>query len=143
MSEKKITRNNSNDLFVACKENTDSIITSIRKSVPHYHQSITNVQQEYIQAYENMLDSSITLQNEYVKKSGISSDIPEPAMRIIRDMSRMLIDTATFQNKITIASIDAVQQSIRTAGDNAESFFDFNRGMLELWTSMFSTNSKK
>ena len=32
------------------------------KSYPQYHQSITNVQQEYLQTFENMIDSSITLE---------------------------------------------------------------------------------
>jgi hypothetical protein len=52
-------------------------LTSIKQSVPQYHQSITNVQQEYLQAYENIVDSSFTMQKEIAKKSGIAANIPE------------------------------------------------------------------
>ena len=46
------------DVFSVYQESIDKIFTGIRQSVPQYHQSITNVQQEYLQAYENVVDSS-------------------------------------------------------------------------------------
>ena len=69
MTENEIIQNDSEDVFSSCQENVDMLINGIKRSVPHYHQSITNVQQEYLQAYENLFDTSIALQKEYSKKS--------------------------------------------------------------------------
>ena len=82
MSKNETTQTNSKDVFSAYQENVDKLFNGIKQSVPQYHQSITNVQQEYLQAYENMVDSSITLQKEYVKKTGIAADIPEATLKV-------------------------------------------------------------
>ena len=68
MSKNEQTHGNPKDAFSVYQENVDKIFTTIKQSVPQYHQSITNIQQEYLQAYENIVDSSISLQKEYTKK---------------------------------------------------------------------------
>ena len=74
---KNETTGNSKDVFSVYQENVDKMFSGIKQSVPQYHQSVTNVQQEYLQAFENVVDSTITLQKEYVKKAGIATNIPE------------------------------------------------------------------
>ena len=59
------------DVFSAYQENVDKLFSGIRHSVPQYHQSITNVQQEYLQAYENIVDSTITLQKNMQRKQAL------------------------------------------------------------------------
>ena len=48
MNENKAVQENYGNAFFACQENTDMLINGIRRSVPYYHQSITNIQQEYL-----------------------------------------------------------------------------------------------
>ncbi len=50
------TTKNSKDVFSVYQTNVDKLFNGIKQSVPQYHQSITNVQQEYIQANENVVD---------------------------------------------------------------------------------------
>ncbi|MGI0055820.1 MAG: hypothetical protein ACREAK_00425, partial [Nitrosarchaeum sp.] len=69
------------DVFSVYQENVDKLFSDIKHSVPQYHQSITNVQQEYLQAYENVVDSTIALQKEYAKKAGIVTNIPQTALK--------------------------------------------------------------
>ena len=69
MSKNETTQTKSKDVFSVYQENVDKIFNGIKQSVPQYHQSITNVQQEYLQAYENVVDSAITLQKEICTKS--------------------------------------------------------------------------
>ena len=81
MSKNEQTQGTPKDAFSVYQQNVDKFFTSIKQSVPQYHQSITNVQQEYLQAYENIVDSSIALQKEYVKRLGIAANIPETAIK--------------------------------------------------------------
>ena len=53
MSKSETTKVNSKDIFSIYQENIDKMFNGVRQSVPKYHQSITNVQQEYLQAFEN------------------------------------------------------------------------------------------
>ncbi len=135
------TARNSKDVFSVCQENVDKLFNGIRQSVPQYHQSITNVQQEYLQAYENVVDSTITLQKEYVKKAGIAANIPEATLKVIHDTTEEFVKAASIQNQITLATIDATQQNIKTFNDNAKSFADLNLNILQSWISAFTTKN--
>ena len=117
----------------------DKFFNTVRQSVPQYHQAITNVQQEFIQAYENVADSTITLQKEYAKKSGMSTNIPEATLKVIRDTTEEFVKATSINNQVTLATIDATQQNIKTFNDNAKSFVDLNRNILQSWISVFTT----
>ena len=139
MSKNETTQTNSKDVFSVYQENVDKLFNGIKKSVPQYHQSITNVQQEYLQAYENVVDSTITLQKEYVKKAGIAANIPEATLKVINDTTEEFVKATSIQNQVTLATIDATQQNIKTFNDNAKSFADLNRNILQSWISAFTT----
>ncbi|MBL7001924.1 MAG: hypothetical protein ISR80_04120 [Nitrosopumilus sp.] len=135
------TTKNSKDVFSVYQQNVDKLFTGIKQSVPQYHQSITNVQQEYLQAYENIVDSTITLQKEYAKKAGIAANIPEATLKVIHDTTEEFVKAASIQNQVALATIDATQQNIKTFNDNAKSFADLNRNILQSWISAFTTKN--
>ena len=141
MSKNETTQTKSKDVFSVYQENVDKIFNGIKQSVPQYHQSITNVQQEYLQAYENVVDSTITLQKEYVQKAGIAANIPETTLKVIHDTTEEFVKAASIQNQVTLATIDATQQNIKTFNDNAKSFADLNKNILKSWISAFSTKT--
>ena len=141
MSNNETTTKNPTDVFSVYQENVDKLFNGIKQSVPQYHQSITNVQQEYLQAYENIVDSTITLQKEYAKKAGIATNIPEATLKVIHDTTEEFVKAASIQNQITLATIDATQQNIKTFNDNAKSFADLNRNILQSWISAFTTKN--
>ena len=141
MSKNEQTQTNPKDAFSVYQQNVDKMFTSIKQSVPQYHQSITNVQQEYLQAYENIVDSSITLQKECAKKSGIAANIPEAALKVMRDTTEEIVKAASIQNQIALATIDATQQNIKTFNDNAKSFADLNKNIMQSWITAFTTRT--
>ena len=141
MSKNEQTQTTPKDAFSVYQQNVDKLFTSIKQSVPQYHQSITNVQQEYLQAFENMVDSSITIQKEFAKKSGVTANIPEAALKAIRDTTEEFVKAASIQNQIALATIDATQQNIKTFNDNAKSFADLNKNILQSWISAFTTKN--
>ena len=141
MSKNETTQKNSKDVFSACQENVDRLFIGIKQSVPQYHQSITNVQQEYLQAYETVMNSSITLQKEYVTKTGISANLPGSTLKIIHNTTEEFVKAVSMQNQIALATIDVAQQNIKTFNDNAKSFADLNRNILQSWMSVFNTKN--
>ena len=141
MSKNETTQTKSKDVFSVYQENVDKIFNGIKQSVPQYHQSITNVQQEYLQAYENVVDSTIALQKEYVQKAGIAANIPEATLKVIHDTTEEFVKATSIQNQVTLATIDATQQNIKTFNDNAKSFADLNRNILQSWISAFTTKN--
>jgi len=141
LSKNEQTHSNPKDIFSVYQQNVDKFFSGIRTSVPQYHQAITNIQQEFIQAYENIADSAVTLQKEYVKKAGIASNIPETTIKVIQDTTEEVVKATSIQNQVTLATIDAAQQNIKTFNDNANSFAELNRNILQSWISVFATKN--
>ena len=141
MSKNETKQVNSKDMFSVYQENVDKMFSGIKQSVPQYHQSITNVQQEYLQAIENMIDSSITLQKEFVMKAGIASDVPTTTLKVIDNTTEEFVKVSSIQNQIALATIDATQQNIKTFNDNAKSFANLNKNILQSWISAFTTKN--
>ena len=135
---KNETTGNPKDVFSAYQQNLDKIFNGIKQSVPQYHQSITNVQQEYLQAYENIVDSTITIQKDYAKKAGVATNIPEATLKVLHDTTEEIVKAASIQNQVALATIDATQQNIKTFNDNAKSFADLNKNILQSWISAFT-----
>jgi hypothetical protein len=141
LSKNETTKVNSKDIFSVYQENIDKMFNGVKQSVPQYHQSITNVQQEYLQAFENMVDSSIAIQKEFVIKAGIASDVPSTTLKVIDDTTEEIVKASSIQNQIVLASIDATQQNIKTFNDNAKSFVELNKNILQSWISAFTTKN--
>jgi len=141
LSKNETIKVNSKDIFSVYQENVDKMFNGVKQSVPQYHQSITNVQQEYLQAFENMVDSSIAIQKEFVIKAGIASDVPSTTLKVIDDTTEEIVKASSIQNQIVLASIDATQQNIKTFNDNAKSFVELNKNILQSWISAFTTKN--
>ena len=141
MSKNEQTQTNPKDLFSVYQQNVDKLFNGIRQSVPQYHQAITNVQQEFLQAYENIADSTITLQKEFAKKTGMATNIPDATLKVIQDTTEEFVKAGSIQNQVTLATIDATQQNIKTFNDNAKTFADLNRNILQSWISVFATKN--
>ena len=141
MSKNETNKVNSKDIFSVYQENVDKMFNCVKQSVPQYHQSITNVQQEYLKAFENMVDSSIAIQKEFVIKAGIVSDVPSTTLKVIDDTTEEIVKASSIQNQIVLASIDATQQNIKTFNDNAKSFVELNKNILQSWISAFTTKN--
>jgi len=129
---------NAKDVYGVSQQNVDKYFNGIKQQVPRYHQSVTNVQQEYLDACENIINSTITLQKEFARKAGVTTNVPEAALRAIRDTTEEIVKASTIQNQIALATIDATQQNIRTFNDNAKAFADLNKNILQSWISAFT-----
>jgi len=138
LSQSETTKINSKDIFSIYQKNINKIFYGVKKSVPKYHQSITNLQQEYFQAFENIVDFSITLQKEFVTKDNVVSDVPSTTLKMINDATEEFVKIFSIQNQIVLASIDTTQQNIKTFNDNIKSFVELNKNILQSWISIFT-----
>ena len=75
------------------------------------------------------------------RKAGIATNIPEATLKVIHDTTEEFVKAASIQNQVALATIDATQQNIKTFNDNAKSFADLNRNILQSWISAFTTKN--
>lgn len=126
------------EIFAVYKQNVDKFFDDVEKALPQYLQSITNLQQEYIEAWKNAFNSAISIQQEYATKSGLNTNVPAAYIKLINDGTEEIIKARSVQNKIALASIDVARQNIKSFNDNAKAFTDLNQNMLQSWISAWT-----
>lgn len=137
-TETKSSTTNAKDVYGVYQQNVDKFLDAVKQSVPRYHQSVTNAQQEYVEACENVINSTIALQKEFANKAGITTNVPAAALKVIHDSTEEAVKATSVNNQIALAAIDATQQNIKTFNDNAKAFADLNKNILQSWISAFT-----
>jgi hypothetical protein len=130
MSRVDNLRGNQKDGYSIWKENINNFYTNLEKSISQFHQSNTNLFQEYVKAWNNVASSIIDIQKEYATKAGIKSNLPEASLKIMNDAIEEMNKSFGVHNKISVASIDATKQNIRTWNENSNAFAELNKSIV-------------
>ena len=128
----------SKDVFTTWKQTSDKYMDAVEKVIPSYHQSVTSLQQEYIQACENAIDSTIEFQRKFANKTGINTNVPEATLKAVRDTNEQVIKSFDVQSKMALATVDAARQNVQTFANNAKAFAELNNNVMQSWTSAFT-----
>jgi len=125
----------SKDIFAECKKNTEKFFNEIDKSSPVYHQIATDVQRSYLDAWKNVINSSIALQQEYAAKTGLNINMPEETMKAIQNMMERATTAYQNQNKFVFDSTETSKKIFDVFSENTKIFSSLNKNMMELMAS--------
>ena len=139
-SMSKSTSPTSKDIFDVCKGSFEKIKGHVEKVTPQYLQSFTNLQQEYLGAWTNFVNSSLAIQQQYANKMGINTNSTEPITRVVQDSTDEIIKAFDVQNKIVQTALDATKQNLRTINENATAFAELNHNIVNSWLSTWTKN---
>ncbi len=120
----------SKDIFSVCKKNVDKFFTEIEKSTPRYQQSAAKLQQDYLNAWKSVINSAISLEQEYAANAGFNVDVPEATLSAIREVTQQAIKAYEVQNKVVIDTAEATKQAFNAFNENTKSFSSLNRDIM-------------
>lgn len=132
----------SKDVFTVCKQNVAKFFSEIKKLTPQYQQSVATLQQDYVEAWKNVINSAITLEQEYVNKAGLNTNVPEATLKTIRDITEQAIKAYEDQNKIALDATEETTKAFNVFNENTKSFASLNRNIMESMMSTFQQKSK-
>jgi hypothetical protein len=121
------------DAFTICQDHADKIFSGVRTSVPQYHQSVTNLQQEFLTACENTVRTCINTNKENAAKFGIKTQVSDSIAKSGNGIAKDIASVIEIQNKLLLFGIDTAQQGIKTIQDNAKMY----NGFVQTWLSYF------
>ncbi len=127
-----------NDVFATVEETVEKQVKTVERSFPNYQTSVTSLQQEYTEAFQNIVDSTIALQREFANKTGINTALPEATESAVNKTNEQISKVQDVQNKIALATIDATRQNIKTFNENAKAFADLNKSVMQSWVTAFT-----
>jgi len=129
------TSDKPNDLFTECKERTEEFFSEIEKSTPIYHQTATDIQQNFLESWKNVIFSSITLQQEFAAKAGLNVNASKEMRKAISSITRQAVDAYQSQNKFTIDSNYTANNMFEAFNENTKTFAFLSKNILELMSS--------
>ena len=130
------------DIFAVCKENANKFFTEIEKSSPRYVQSVSDLHQKNIEAWKNVINSTIAMQQEYAKQTGLKTPVPQETKKPIRDFTEEVIKAYATQNNITVGVADATNRAIVALDENTKVFAALNKNMLDSMLSVINQQKK-
>ena len=128
---------NTKDIFDVSKKNIERFFSEIEKSSPKYHQSVAKLQQDYIDAWKTVINSAISLEQEYATKAGYKLDVPDSVLKTIRDITDISLQAYANQNKISVDTSEATKQAFKTFNQNTKSFATLNKEIMGYIMSVF------
>ena len=129
------TADKSNNLFDECRESTEKFFAEIEKSTPVYHQTATDIQQNFLESWKNVISSSITLQQELATKTGLNVNANKETLEAIRNITKQATDAYQNQNKFTIDSNHTANNMFEAFNKNTKIFASLSKNILELMSS--------
>ena len=131
-----------NDIFTECMNNVEKFFDVVGKTTPVYHQTATDVQQRYLQAWKNVIRESITIEKEFAVKSGIILDANEDSGKAIKDMTEYAITSYQTQNKLALNTAETSQKIFDMFNENTKVFAALNKDMIEFMSSVMKPRTK-
>ena len=137
-SMSKPTSTTSKDIFDVYKGSFEKIKGHVEKVTPQYLQSFTNLQQEYLGVWTNVVNSALAIQQQYADKMGLNTNVTEPINRVVQESTDEIIKAFDVQHKIVHTALDATKQNLRTINENATAFAELNRNIVNSWLSAWT-----
>ena len=132
------TQTQNSDAYALYKQNVQKYFENITKQTPQYFQSITHLQDECMKTCEKTINAAVSMQQEFAKKSGMKTDIPDSAKTAIVDTNKQIVQASTINNQLVKTTIDATVQNIKTFNDNVNAFADLNKNIIQSWMTPFT-----
>ena len=136
------TNDELSDIFTECRKNTEKFFEEINKLTPAYHQTATDIQERYLEAWKNVIKESITLQKELAIKSGIPVNTNEETTDAIRNMTDYAINAYQNQNEFAIKSGETSQKILDAFNENTKTLASLNKNMVEFMTSFLKPRAQ-
>ena len=142
MSTQKSTQTSAqtqtSDVYSLYRQNVQKYFENISKITPQYFQSITHLQEECVKAIEKTINASVDMQQEFARKSGVSTEIPSSAKTAFVDTNKQIVQANTMNNQFVKTTIDATVQNIQAFNDNVNAFADLNKNIIQSWITPFT-----
>ena len=134
----KSTQTRASNVYSLYTQNVQKYFENISKISPQYFQSISQLQEECMKACQKTINAAVSVQQEFAKKSGISTEIPDSARTAIVDTNKQIVQASTVSKQLAKTTIDATVQNIKTFNDNVNAFVDLNKNIIQSWVNPFT-----
>ena len=139
---------NVSQIFDAINENFTKLVNESAKVQPQYAQAVSNLQQEYIEAVKNAIQTTTSIQKQLANSNNnfsnvIVSDSAAPFVQGLvaqsTEFTNNLIRLTDINNQLTINAINAMRENVKNYSRTVEAAANYNTNLAEAWVSSASS----
>jgi hypothetical protein len=142
----------SSEIFDSYKQGVLKVTEEVSKFQPQYAQSISNLQQEYIQLTKEFVNKVFAAQRNWAGSNvtSTSTTFPTSTYAPYADQYRRQSNEITAQalsvfdtsNQLAINAINAARENVKLYGKAIDAVTEFNNNVAHAWSSFFSTEQR-
>ena len=151
-SQSNATAQDSSEIFDTYKKGVLKITEQLSKFQPQYAQSISNLQEEYLQLTKEFVDNVFAAQRNWIGGNITSRGTTLPswtyspyAEQFRRQSSEIAAQASSVfdtSNQLAINAINAARENVKLYGKAMDAVTEFNNNVAHAWTSFFSTEQR-
>lgn len=137
------------ELLDTCKQNMLRTVDEISKYQPQYAQSISNLQQDYLQVTKETINRTFAIQKTWYKNTARNSFTPMEGQ--YSEQFRKQSNEATSQafhvfdaaNQLAIDSLNASRENIKLYSKTVETVTEYNANLANTWSNFYTSAQKQ
>lgn len=144
----------SSEIFDTAKQNVLRVTEEVSKFQPQYAQSISNLQQEYIQLTKEFVNKAFAAQRNWAGSGGntntsASFSTPnyapyaEQIKRQTNEITAQALSVFDTSNQLAINAINAARENLKLYGKAIDAVTEFNNNVASAWTSFYQSAQKQ
>ncbi len=142
----------SSEIFDTYKQGVLKVTEEVSKFQPQYAQSISNLQQEYIQLTKEFVNKVFAAQRNWAGSNITSTSTTFPTStyapyaeqfrRQSNEITAQALSVFDTSNQLAINAINAARENVKLYGKAMDAVTEFNNNVAHAWSSFFSTEQR-
>jgi len=144
----------SSEIFDTYKQGVLKVTEEVSKFQPQYAQSISNLQQEYIQLTKEFVNKVFAAQRNWASSNNVTSTASttfptstyapyaEQFRRQSNEITAQALSVFDTSNQLAINAINAARENVKLYGKAMDAVTEFNNNVAHAWSSFFSTEQR-
>ena len=143
----------SSEIFDTYKQGVLKVTEEVSKFQPQYAQSISNLQQEYIQLTKEFVNKVFAAQRNWAGSNVTSTSTTFPTStyapyaeqfrRQSNEITAQALSVFDTSNQLAINAINAARENVKLYGKAIDAVTEFNNNVAVAWSSFYSSAQKQ
>ena len=143
----------SSEIFDSYKQGVLKLTEAISKFQPKYAESISNLQQEYMQLIKQSVDKVFAAQRNWAGSNVTSTSTTFPTStyapyaeqfrRQSNEITAQALSVFDTSNQLAINAINAARENVKLYGKAIDAVTEFNNNVANAWSSFFTSAQRQ
>lgn len=127
---------NSDDLYSVFEQSLNRYFKEVKANAANYLQSVSDLQQEIVEARKKNTESAISLQKTVADNLGMNVQIPDASLNFVKSLADQTTKAWNSQNQLMLTSLEILSKNIEAFNNNSKAFAETNKKIIDSWASI-------